>query len=406
MKALIALVLIVGALGSGCFLHVSHYTAPDGSIVYVGDFYNDVPGPGFPTAMIEGKFYDAAGNLITTKNGFTCNGVSPKGVIPFKVTLPPGTAEPARVDWRIVDAPAEPYLATGLEANVTNTFTAGNTTYVVGELRNTSTNTYVSGWPCASWTDADGNVVRQADGIVAGQRLGPGDVRPFELWVDTPPAGSTIHLYLDAGVTNSPGSVGPSAIDVPASALQNGYGPTAPIDGTQLTLGVYEVHNPTAKPFIPAPVAEVRDASGNLLAVNFGGSQCDVYAAPGSFSYTTYVVRAPATVTTPPTVSLQGYEVNDTIYSPAVSSLTFSKSGDTVTATGTVKNTSTATLNHARVCVGAYDAGGTVRNVGMVHVTLPSSGLAPNGTASFSVSFTDPWPVTNVKAVADGWERK
>jgi len=404
MKALVALVLVVGVMSSGCFLHVSHYTAPDGSIVYVGDFYNDVPGPGFSTAEIQGKFYDAAGNLITTKSGFTCQGVNPKGIIPFKVTLPPGTAEPARVEWSMIDTPSDPYLATGLEASVTNTFAIGNQTYVVGEMRNASSNTYVLGFPCASWTDADGKVVRMTAGRAAGARLGPGDVRPFELSVDTPPAGSTIHFYLDAGVTVLAGHVGPTAVDLPASALQHGYGPTIPIDGSMTTFGIYEVQNTSSKHFIPEVVAEVRDGSGKLLAVNDADSICNVTAAPGSFSFATFMVKAPASVSTPPTLSVQGYQFNDApVYFPAVSGLTFTKSGDTVTATGTLKNTSAAPLMRARVCVGAYDGGGTVRSVAMTRLSLPAGGLPPNATASFSVTIFDPWPATSVKAVADGF---
>lgn len=406
MKALLALVMIVGVMSSGCFLHVSHYTAPDGSIVYVGDFYNDVPGPGFPPATIEGKFYDAAGNLITTSEGYTCNGVGPKGIIPFAVTLPPGTAEPARAEFRIIDPPAEPYLATGLEANVTNTFEIGDQTYVVGELRNTSMNRYVSGWPCASWIDEHGNVVRMQQGNVAGVRLGPGGALPFELQVDTPPPGSTLRFHLDAGITNQPGHVGPSAVDVPASALQHGYGPTVPVDQSMTTFGAYEVHNASSRQFVPEIIAVIRDGSGKLVAVNDGRSRCSVAAAPGSFSFVTYWVKAPANVSTPPAVSVQGYQYNDSpVHFPSVSGLTFSKSGDTVTAAGTVKNTSSATLKKVRVCVGAYEADGTVRNVGMKTVTLPASGLAPSATASFTVSFFDPWPVSSVKAVADGYER-
>ena len=111
------------------------------------------------------------------------------------------------------------------------------------------------------------------------------------------------------------------------------------------TFGVYEVQNASSKQFLPEVVAEVRDGSGKLLAVNDAQSICSVTAAPGSFSFATFHVTAPASVSTPPTVSVQGYQFNDRpVYFPAISGLTFSKTGDTVTATGTIKNTAAATL--------------------------------------------------------------
>lgn len=406
MKSLAALVLIIGVTSTGCFLNVTHYKATDGSIVYVGDFYNDVSGPGFSTAQVQGKFYDASNNLITTKTGFTCQGVNPKGVVPFNVTLPPGTAEPARVEWSMLDTPSDPFLATGLEASVTNTFAIGDRTFVVGELRNTSANVYVNGYPCASWTDAQGKVVRMTQGRVAGVRLGPGDVRPFEILVDTPPAGSTIHFYLDAGVTNVPGHVGPTAVDVPTSALQHGWGITFPSGDSVLTYGVSEVHNTSGTHFIPEAIATVRDASGKLVAVNSGDSQCSVNAAPGSFSFVTYDVTAPSSVTTSPDVSMQGYQYNDgPVYFPSVSGLSYHVTGLNVTATGMLTNTSSATLKKARVCVGSYNAAGAVQGAGMTTLAMPAGGLAPGATASFTVNFGDPFAVASVKAVADGFVR-
>jgi hypothetical protein len=238
MKALLAVVMIVGAMSVACFHSVTSYTRPDGSTAYVGMFYNNQPGPGYYYSAIQGELFDASGKLIGTAGGFLCGGVDPKGSVAFKAWTPADVPRPARIEWSIVEAPAKPYIATGLEARVTNKYVIGDATYVVGEVTNTSANVYVAATVCAWWTDSDGNVVREEWNNGGAWRLNPHDVVPFSLKVDTPPAGSTIHLFADSGVKNVPGHYSGDAVNVPQSALQHSSQTTVASGGGYVTHGM------------------------------------------------------------------------------------------------------------------------------------------------------------------------
>ncbi|MDP9237464.1 MAG: hypothetical protein M3P30_08735 [Chloroflexota bacterium] len=408
MKVLFALVLMAGVLSAGCFVNVTQYIHPDGSTVFVGDFYNDAEGPGYGPAEVSGKVYDAAGNLIGNAGGYLCpGGVYPKGMIPFKAWVGPTAAKPARVDWSVIDPPANPYLATGLTAKVTNTYTIGSQTYVVGEATNNSKNIYVAATICASWTDANGHVVRETWNNGGAWRFNPGDVLPFSINVDAPPADSTIHFYLDAGRTDVPGYVAPNTLSIPLSALQHSFQQTLPAPGGGfVTLGMGEVKNTGSGHFLADAVANVTDASGKLLATRGEPSQCIVDAPPGGITYMSYTVTA--NVATPPKITLQGVQYNNgTVYFPKTSDLLFKVDNAThlVTVTGTLTNTSAAVLKSANVCAAAYDHGGIVRNIGMTNLDLPPAGLAVGAKVPFTVIMSAPAGITSVKAIADGVDK-
>jgi hypothetical protein len=141
-----------------------------------------------------------------------------------------------------------------------------------------------------------------------------------------------------------------------------------------------------------------------------------VNAAPGSFTYMTYTVTAAATVATPPSVILQGYQAGDhSVYFPKTSDVQFGVDTvkQTITVTGLLTNTSSAVLHFANVCAGAYDARGVVRNVGMTRLELPPAGLAIGATMPFSIEMSDPTngaatpavsTIKSVKAIADGFD--
>jgi hypothetical protein len=399
MKALLAVALIAGVMSTGCFWNITTYTHDDGSTVYVGNYYNDAPGPGFAQAEVAGRLYDADGNLLDTAGGVLCRGVDPKGVIPFKAWTGAAIPKPARIDWSIAGPSAEPLLATGLEATVTNTFVSAGLTYVVGELTNASKNVYVAGTVCVSFSDSDGNIVRESWNNGGAWRFNPGDTLPFSVPIDTPPAGSVIHLYLDGGV-GFPGV----AVDIPMSALKHNFQETVSDAGAYVTHGMGEVENKGSLPFLPDAVATVRDAAGTLLATRGDPSDCMVNAAPGSFTYMTYQVIA--NVPTKPRVNLQGFQYTaQTVYFPEVSDVKMRADRDahTITVTGTLTNASSVVLTTANVCAGAYDRRGTVRSVQMISADLPPAGLVPGASVAFSITMPDPGNVLNVKAIADAF---
>jgi hypothetical protein len=399
--------LVFAIMGAACFRNVGHYTAEDGSTIYVGVFHNDQPGVGFGPAEIKGTLFDASGNAIGTAGGFLCLGVDLGADVPFKAWTFTDASKVARVEWSIVDPPAAPYLATGLEANVTTTFEAAGKTYVVGEVTNNSKNVYVAAVVCASWTDKDGTVIREAWNNGGAWRFNPGDKVPFSLPVDTLPPGAAIHFYLDAGVTNIPGDKPATAVDIPTGALQHAWQKTTgAAGGSFVTVGMGEVKNSGSSHFLPDAVAVVKDSSGKILATRGDPSDCMVTAPPGGFTYMTYTVIAP--VAKSPNVTLQGLQTNDrTVYFPQTSAVDFKLDDvkQTVTVTGTLTNTATVVLKQANVCAGVYDSGGTVRGVGMANLDVGATGIAPGATAPFTIVIRDPGGITKAKAIADGFAR-
>ena len=397
MKTLIAIVLIAGVMSAGCFVNISSYTAPDGSTIYVGDYYNDQEGPGFGPGQVQGKLYDASGNLIDTAGGFLCLGVEPRGLIPFKAWTGP-TAPPASMTWTVVDPPMNPLLATGIDAKVTNTFVAGALTYIVGELTNTSANVYVASSVCVSFTDAAGRVVRSNWNNGGAWRFNPGDTLPFSVPIDSPPPGSDIHFYTDAQV-NNPGA----AVDLPNNALSHAFQQTAQQGDLFVTTGMGEVRNASDKPLYPDTVATIRNTSGTLLASRGDPSDCGVTIAPHASGFVSYTVKA--RVNARPKVQLQGFQSGTPVYFPKVNDAAFKADGSarTITVTGTITNTSAVVLRSADVCAGGYDVNGVVRTLGSIRLELPTEGLAAGATTPFKITMSDGGGVRRVTAIADGF---
>jgi hypothetical protein len=405
MKRLAVLTVALGALSYGCFLHVSHYTDKDGSIVYVGDLYNDVPGPGLAGyPAVEGKFFDESGNLITVADGHICQGVNPHGLIPFKVVLPPGTRQPSRVEWSVVATPEDPYLATGLEAQIAQIVTGPRgSQWVSGELHNNSANNYGPGWICISWTDASGNVLRVGEGTAASGRLPAGGTIPFLVVEDIPAEAVAAHFYLDAGVS-APGHPLPTVGELPLSAFRHSFTSAGPAGNSYQVFGFGEIANPTGSQIYAMTEAWMHDSSGKLLAASSGISRCGVAASPGGFTYGSYQLNAPPGTTASPTVKIESWTPsNSTILS--TSGVAYSpKSAGTVTVTGKVNASSSTTVKTIRVCAAVYDASGTVIGMRQAFPTVPAAGLAAaGGSLQFSVDVDDFGTPASVKAIADGY---
>jgi len=293
--SLLGILTVFAVLAMGCPLHVTHYRDDDGSLVYVGDFYN-TGDQALVGAAIEATLYDAGGTVIATKTDDLCQILPAKRILPFKVTLPPGTGDPARVEFKVVGTPtAEPYLATGLEASVVSEAKDdGGESWINGEIKNTSTNQYYTGYVCASWTNAAGDVLRTDSVATVGIRLPPGQSLPFVLVEEIPPEATGINFYLDAGMY-PPGMEPMTVVTLPSTAFRNvfsggilmgqGYG--------EFQLG--EIYNTGAvKIGPPHLVAAARDSSGKLVAAGQWMQFCPAAVPPGSYTFGGYMMMTPS----------------------------------------------------------------------------------------------------------------
>ncbi len=402
----VALFGLLAVLSSGCFFNVTSYTETDGTTVYVGEVQND--GPPLSNPIVTGTFYDAAGNVITTQTGSACRVMPTKSVAAFKVTLPPGTAKPARAEWALSGREvADAYLADGLSGQLFGTGPATPGTakpQVFGEIRNDSANTYTGGYVCVAWVNAQGEVLRVAEATAAGGEFAPGDVLPFSLRESVPAEATDALFFLDAGVT-PPGEVRPTFADVPFSAYQNEFelnGPNFAGQGT-LYVSLGEIHNSGPKSFYPRMIAVLRDGAGHPTGVGESSRDlCDVPAFPGSFAYGGYIM---ATSTMPPPPVERRIEAQRFATIEAVAKLTPSNlahspvSAAIELVSGKLKNPGTGRLAAAVVCAGAYNADGLLVGVGMAE--LPE-GIAAGATVSFAVSVPVFGDVASIKAIAGG----
>jgi hypothetical protein len=405
MRWRVLLIPLASILFTGCFLHVGSYRDSDGSLVYVGEVVNT--GAPLSYAWVEGTFYDAAGNVIGTHRGDVCQVLPANGIAAFEVRLPPGTPDPARVEWRLLgDEVADAYLAGGLSAEITNTVVRGDITHVFGNLRNNSANTYTRGYVCAAWVNADGTLLRMAQTTAAGLLNAPGSSLPFQFSAQVPPDAVGLNFYLDAGVT-PPEFPRTRVVSLPVSAFRH---PSELIEidvpgGGVLVSRSGEVHNTGSEPIYPEVFATLHDAAGALVGVDFAFDICDVTAAPGGFTYRGFSMSSPASAADPPDVTLEAVVLDDdAVVALDPTSIEFPDTPGTMirAVTGTVRNTSGRTLDHVRVCAGLYDAGGNLLGYGSDEPAVPAGGLRPNASVSFSADVLAPGDVESAKAVADG----
>lgn len=377
------------------------YRAPDGSLVYVGEAYNNGPAD-LSGATLEATFYDAAGNVTRTELAFPCRVMAKNTASPFELRLPPGTAEAARVDWKLVgdDVPSVG-LAEGLTAEIHTTLALTDQTLVYGEIRNTTANTYVQGYLCIGWRDAAGNVARI--GATGALRLGPGEAVPFAALADLLPGTLEPVFYLDAGVT-LPGKAQPQFVDVPMSAFQHSstFGPS-PLDAAYHMLGIGEIKNTTSSVLVAEIAAVTRDPSGRVLSASPDVDLCNVAAPPGGFTLGIWSLNHAGSSNPPPSFSIQARKMTSS-QRVVISTSSVTKSAaaaPSIKVSGKVKNTSSKTLALLHVCGIAYAADGRV--IGAMGETLfPDGGLAPNASESFSIDVPAVGSVSTVKAIADG----
>ena len=402
LTVLIAFAILAAACTRGV-TRMTSYRDTDGSLVYVGEAYNN-GATDLQFAEIEGTFYDVAGNVTQTATASTCRVLAKNSASPFELRLPPGTADPARVEWKLVgDDVLSVYLAEGLTAEIHTMLVGTNDTAVFGEIRNTSANTYSQGYLCIGWRDGVGNVSRMGQSATAAMRLGPGEAVPFAVYAELPPGSLESVFYLDAGVT-PPGEPQPQFVDVPLSAYQHSstYGPFL-WDGFYLTLGIGEIKNTTSSVLVPQIVAVTRDSSGRVLSANSDDDLCNVAAPPGGFTIGDWSIDQSGLTSPAPSLSIQARKMpSDQRVVVATTNLSkVPASGGGIKVSGKVKNTSSKRLSLLHVCAITYSAEGNV-TAAMGKTLFPDGGLAPNATESFSIEIPVLSPVSMVKAIADG----
>lgn len=404
MKRYIApLLSILAVLASGCILHVSHYTDDAGKTVYVGELYSEGNSYG-PGATVEGTFYDAGGHVITTEKGSTCLGVDPKHVVPFKVTLPPGTAAPAKVDWQVLATPvADAFLATGLEAQITDqAVDPSGATWFSGLIANNSANTYTGGDVCAAWFNAAGDVLRVAVAEANMLRFAPGNSIPFAMVEQVPPEATTMSFFLDAGVT-PPGVTAPTIVDLPSSSYTHALDLTFPLgSGATSHVSFAEIHNTSGSPIgAPRIGAIAPDADGKQLAGL--DATCPLEVPAGGFTFGGYTVVGPGTLQFQPTVGIQAQALSSLQETPLASVTVQVQSAGLGNAhvSGSVKNSTTQAFPVVAVCAGVYDAAGKVIGIGFTLIDVPG-GVAAGSTHSFSTDVAAFGVPSSVKALAAG----
>jgi hypothetical protein len=375
---------------SGCVLNVSSYTDSNGSIVYVGEALNQGDPLAFP--RVEGTFYDASGNVITTASGPACRVMPKQSLAAFKVVLPPGTAQPARVEWKLTGETIEDAgLAEGLSGQLLGTGPATlpqTKPAQYGEMRNDSTREYRRGYVCIAWKNVKGEVIRVATGVAAGVRFNPGDVLPFVVYEDVPPEATAVEFYLDAGVALPPNTP-TKVIELPGSAFQNALRRGGPPPGGgpgTMFLGLGEIRNTSDSTLYLEMSAVTRSASGSPDGVSTGANFCRVPAAPGGFTYGGYVLNSASSPAPPLELKIEGEVVEPGEQAILeVNGISRSGSGASVKVKGAVRNTSGKTLQRVYVCAGVYDASGTVIGAFPGDANLPAAGLAPNATVDVTV---------------------
>ena len=393
--ATILLSLVVLVVGTGCILNVTSYRDRGGSLVYVGEAYNE--GGPLSNPQVVGTFYDANGNVIATQSGSVCQVLPNKGLAAFEVRLPAGTPDPARVEWKLEGNPVDDVrLATDLSVQVTNTVTGGNGfTSVFGDLRNNGTNTYINGYVCASWVNDRGEVLRVARSTAAGLSFGPGQVLPFQLIAaDVPAEAVGMRFYLDAGYPLQNDL--PEFLTLAGSAYVNESTDRLTGPGGTFAEGYGEIRNTTSGIIAPSVSAVVRDSAGKLIGVS-GGPFCPSAVPPGGVGYGGWLIRSPATSMPDPQIKVEAVKAPDAVI---LETQNVSLGGATVT--GRVRNASSSTVRAAVVCAALYNDSGEV--IGVNYTVLRDLSLAPGGSTPFEVFVVPRQDAVEAKAIASGVE--
>jgi hypothetical protein len=392
---LIVVLTVIAALAMGCPMNVTHHREDDGSLVYVGNFSNEGD-LALTGADIQATAYDAAGNVMATASDSLCQILPGKGILPFEVTFPPGTGDPARVDFKVVGTPtAEPYLATGLEARVVaqTKFAFLDETWVTGVVTNRSSESYYTGYICASWTDANGNVVRVASGRTGLIAFPPGASIPFVLVEKLPPEAVNISFYLDAGVV-PPGEPVRPVVSLPNTAFTNlfsvGYLFASPPNEGLPILGYGKIQNTTSHPIsAPSISATYSDASGNLLGAGEPYILCPAdVVPPGQFTFGGYQIVVPTGGSGLPKLQIQAQDLSGfESYHLKASDVRVAGGFNGAQITGKVKNASTKSLSILTVCGGVFDEGGDFIGASWVRLA-PNGGLRPGASIGFTIDVT------------------
>ncbi len=164
-----------------------HYTV-GGSIRVAGEVYN---GLGYPIegVTVLARYYSGSNDLLATETGFTCLAALPAGGdSPYSVLLADPPAGVHHVTVEVLDYSGPPLLfppPVGLNVSVTDTYTdfLGDF-HVLGDVENTSLQTYTFVKVCSAFYDAAGHVVDTDFDYADPSTIGPGESGAFDTWAD------------------------------------------------------------------------------------------------------------------------------------------------------------------------------------------------------------------------------
>ena len=391
---------LAAVLLTGCFRGVTSYREPDGRLVYVGEVQNT--GDPLIGPDVVATLFDGNGAVIATNHAFVCRPMPTGGTSAFYVAFPPGTPDPARVEWTLGGERVAPGADVGLAVVsgevVSQAHGEDGLTYVYGEIRNDSDRMYNGGIACVTWLDKDGNLVRLTTALTAGFRLAPGETEPFQAVAQVPDGTAGTRLYLDAFIPRvlpAPGELG-YAVTLPDSAFRrtteySRATPTGRIGGE-----VGEVYNNTGSPLLVAVIGTARERDGSLIATSASGPRCHVAAQPGKFTFGSYEYAVDQQALPDADVSVEAI-ISPKLPLTATGIMRSSPSDGVEQVKFTVKNTHTEVLL-VNTCVAAYDRSGNV--IGMAESRMPD--VAAGASVPFAVDVPVSGDVAKVVVIADG----
>ena len=394
------LLALIAAAAAGCFRDVGSYRDEDGSLVIMGEVLNT--GDPLADAHVTGTLYDADGNVIATGAANVCRPLPTGGTSAFQMVLPPGTPDPARIEWNLSGDRLAPGSDTGLaKVNgelVNEAHGEQGETHAYGEITNESASTYNGGLACVAYLNDKGEIIRILRGSTPGVRLEPGETEPFVAVGDVPGDAVATRLYLDAFVPRNPpapGAVG-DAVMLPESSFNRRHGFERSTQTGRISGQFGEVHNDSDRELLVTVSGTARDGDGTLVATSAGGSpRCHVTAEPGSFTFGAYEFavdgRAPDA-----DVSVEAL-ISDKAPAKAVNVKRTQLSSGIVRVTYDVKNPLTSMARAVNTCVGLYAADGDV--IGMLESRAFE--VAAGATASYSVDVPAYGKVDRVVVIAD-----
>lgn len=173
------------------------YTQGD-AIHHVGEVLNDSDSV-YRITQVVGTYYDAAGNVVASKSGYTCaDVVNPHDVAPFELTIE-GSPQVARHEIAVQGEVVPSVLPTHLALASADARKDDIGMHVLGSVRNQGSVPYQYVKVCIAFYNGSGGVVRTAFTLVGLGELGPGQAGSFDLWaIGLPSEATSVRLWVDA----------------------------------------------------------------------------------------------------------------------------------------------------------------------------------------------------------------